>query len=1134
MGRNIRTDTATNATTGIRTRLFRPNSVGLRIVGIPLLLLLFTSAASGRPLFTFESGIEGWRGTNGAEVTRAAGGAAGSNYSLSCRKSGSGFGCVSPSIDSNSFSGYDAILLHRKDGNGNVRDMIEIYVTDKSGHCYGARTKWAKTTWDVLYVTPRDLEYRAGGVGNPGAPTDLNRIDRIELYVLASVSNGTTDIRIDEVSIVTLSPADGGPFSPVISVDADSTIGTIDERIYGVGTQTWDEDLGIWGDGRYRRQIVASNAEYEAEMLDKQQFLYWPLCADLGIRVVRWPHGLHCNHYWWTDYIGSCDGTGPGTRKGSSPDNDLTLKFARDKFPYQCRWVYGPDEWMQFCEDIAAEPLVMINVNDNVRNSTSTPPENNVSNLADTDMTELANMAADLLEYLNADADGDAANPGGGTDWAEVRAANGHRAPYNVTMWEFGNELWTTADPAKYGDVTARCIDFMESRQAEIDAGIVGNATKAAARVKMYCLAVDNGGGGGHHYTDQTWYSTVRARSCGDVENSERIDAWSRHPYINIGESPCRAEDGKPSVSAVRMQRDDSSLQVDVEFPESGDYRFWIYVIGRSNTGGSAPELKVYIDSEQRGSFTDIPDMSASGRPDERPLLLSNITAGLHAVRFQTRGAHVSPFGGPGGSGSALLYLFPTVKAVHVESGNVVDIMLMADAEAAKMFQVAGWYNAENWNEPASELDGKPSAITEWSNHSNPHGNQVKFLAQDLDGSAVSRRGLPFRGDSMLIALGEVDHYFKFVEKHIPLATRHCLYSDENLLGMIEGVDMDSYVTDTMNRAEWETGRTNPIVRPTGWAFRLFSRNYRGTVVATTVSDSPVWETDWARGYNADNLVQARFGIASASCGSWECANNGTGYGFSGGQGFGVFFGTPGSGLQYKTIVAGAALLDNNHLNLLVVNHEANTRTVAINLSNFTPNPTTDAQILGIDTSGNMTNPQAGTDPEHGDTIIIRTNPPGYAITDASSSFSYTLAPRSIHTIKFTRAGADVTPPDPPPALIADGTLDNDTTMRLSWKPSRSRDVVGYDVYRARSRSGPFGHKVNTSLVNALTFDDPEVFASDLLHPGSVARARWNYAVTAVDADGNESGFSPIVQEAEFGSVLSAGKRRVPRSIHRQ
>lgn len=49
-----------------------------------------------------------------------------------------------------------------------------------------------------------------------------------------------------------------------------------------------------------------------------------------------------------------------------------------------------------------------------------------------------ADDAADLIEYLNAKV---GSNPNGGTAWAEVRAANGHEAPYNVRYFEIGNEM---------------------------------------------------------------------------------------------------------------------------------------------------------------------------------------------------------------------------------------------------------------------------------------------------------------------------------------------------------------------------------------------------------------------------------------------------------------------------------------------------------------------------------------------------------------------------------------------------------------------------------------------------------------------------------------------------------------------
>jgi alpha-N-arabinofuranosidase len=48
--------------------------------------------------------------------------------------------------------------------------------------------------------------------------------------------------------------------------------------------------------------------------------------------------------------------------------------------------------------------------------------------------------AADLVEYLNAPNNG--ANPNGGTDWAAVRAADGHGSPYGVLWFEYDADAW--------------------------------------------------------------------------------------------------------------------------------------------------------------------------------------------------------------------------------------------------------------------------------------------------------------------------------------------------------------------------------------------------------------------------------------------------------------------------------------------------------------------------------------------------------------------------------------------------------------------------------------------------------------------------------------------------------------------
>lgn len=67
---------------------------------------------------------------------------------------------------------------------------------------------------------------------------------------------------------------------------------------------------------------------------------------------------------------------------------------------------------------------------------------------------------ADWVEYCNSPSDGAATNPGGGTDWAEVRAANGHPNPYGIKIWNIGNEPWSSSE---YGGTAAACNLYLTS-----------------------------------------------------------------------------------------------------------------------------------------------------------------------------------------------------------------------------------------------------------------------------------------------------------------------------------------------------------------------------------------------------------------------------------------------------------------------------------------------------------------------------------------------------------------------------------------------------------------------------------------------------------------------------------------------
>jgi len=133
---------------------------------------------------------------------------------------------------------------------------------------------------------------------------------------------------------------------------------------------------------------------------------------QMGMRVLRWPGGTVGNTVWWKGTIGAnrmCQRDGRIADLGDAADPADDVLMARDP-------AYGLDEHMAFVASIGAEAQIMVPMA--------------IGNPID---------AADLVEYLNTPA-GDGINPNGGTDWAEVRAANGHPAPYGVRFFELGNE----------------------------------------------------------------------------------------------------------------------------------------------------------------------------------------------------------------------------------------------------------------------------------------------------------------------------------------------------------------------------------------------------------------------------------------------------------------------------------------------------------------------------------------------------------------------------------------------------------------------------------------------------------------------------------------------------------------------
>ncbi len=163
------------------------------------------------------------------------------------------------------------------------------------------------------------------------------------------------------------------------------------------------------------------------------------LCRWLAPPVLRGPGGNFVSgyHFW--------HGIGPWDRRQTFPNRDWN--GIDDNF-------FGTDEFLHLCELIDAEPHLCVNMGDGC-----------------------AEEAANWVEYVNGDAT---------TAWGAKRATNGRSEPYEVSLWEIGNEIygpwqighcgaeentlryreWADAmraiDPSIELIATGSCFDFVE------------------------------------------------------------------------------------------------------------------------------------------------------------------------------------------------------------------------------------------------------------------------------------------------------------------------------------------------------------------------------------------------------------------------------------------------------------------------------------------------------------------------------------------------------------------------------------------------------------------------------------------------------------------------------------------------
>lgn len=186
-----------------------------------------------------------------------------------------------------------------------------------------------------------------------------------------------------------------------ITLHPSYTIGEISPRIYGA----FLEPIGSMVNGS-----MYNPKHPEADELGLRRDFIRGL-RDAGLPCVRLPGGNFVSGWDWKHSIG------PREQRKAHLDLAWAQFIPND---------VGHDEYLQWAERTGATPMYTINLG-----------------------TGTLNDAVDMVEYTNFS---------GGTYWSDLRAKNGHTAPYGVKTWYLGNEMdgpWQIGsyerDPKGYG-----------------------------------------------------------------------------------------------------------------------------------------------------------------------------------------------------------------------------------------------------------------------------------------------------------------------------------------------------------------------------------------------------------------------------------------------------------------------------------------------------------------------------------------------------------------------------------------------------------------------------------------------------------------------------------------------------------
>ena len=315
---------------------------------------------------------------------------------------------------------------------------------------------------------------------------------------------------------------------------------------------------------------------------------------DLKPAFIRWPGGSFASTYLWED------GIGPFAARKYHP-NEIWGG-------YSDYYSFGTEEFMELCRRLNTEPLVVLT-------ATNTDPAQ-------------VQYAMDWVHYLN--------DPPT-TKWGKLRAANGHREPYDVKLFQIDNEPMNFGlTPERYAEIVN--VYGRQLRKIAPHAKIVACGQKRSNDMewsqKLVDIAGDNFdilGCHNYEYENDNFETGVRRIQDYLVKLREYIHA-SRHPQIKMAVlewSLCRTYDWRAGLHAAGILITFEKLSPDLAMScpallmrnttDNPEWRAWIYHDNVSWFPGSGYVVEKlfrehYVEkylASATGTFRDITNRSA-------------------------------------------------------------------------------------------------------------------------------------------------------------------------------------------------------------------------------------------------------------------------------------------------------------------------------------------------------------------------------------------------------------------------------------------------------------------------------------------------------------------------------------------